>query len=360
VSWILAFAGFAALIILHEFGHFVAAKAVGMRVERFSLFFGPLLVKWRRGETEYGVGPIPLGGYVRITGMNPNEELPPDIAPRAYYRQAVWKRIVVIAAGPAMNVLIAFVLLFGLLTIQGQGETNNRVDAIQHGTPAAATLQLSDRIVAVDGRRGDAAVLRTAINAHRCAGTPEQGCEATTPARVTIERDGQLKTLAITPRYDREIKRMLLGFQFGVTYVPMAVGPAASRSVSGMWEVTKVTVDRITALVYSSQARKDVSGVVGSYEVTRQSFAADDIQRAVFILALISLSLAIINLFPFLPLDGGHIFWALAEKIRGRPISFRLLEQASVVGFVLVIMIFAIGLSNDIGRLTGDGFNSVR
>ena len=92
MSWFLAFVGFAALIILHEFGHFAAAKAVGMRVERFSLFFPPLLAKVRRGETEYAIGAIPLGGYVKITGMNPNEEIPPEVAHRAYYRQPVWKR----------------------------------------------------------------------------------------------------------------------------------------------------------------------------------------------------------------------------------------------------------------------------
>ena len=100
MSWILAFAGFAALIILHELGHFVAAKAVGMRVERFSLFFGRTKLRWQRGETEYGVGWLPLGGFVKITGMNPAEEIPPEVAHRAYYRQPVWKRIVVIAAGP--------------------------------------------------------------------------------------------------------------------------------------------------------------------------------------------------------------------------------------------------------------------
>jgi len=110
MSWLLAFVGFAALIVLHEFGHFLAAKATGMRVERFALFFGPLLVKFRRGETEYGIGPIPLGGYVRITGMNPDEELPPEIAPRAYYRQPVWKRIVVIAAGPLVNLVLVAAL----------------------------------------------------------------------------------------------------------------------------------------------------------------------------------------------------------------------------------------------------------
>src|SRR5947209_18612860 len=108
MSYVLAFLGFAALIILHEAGHFAAAKAVGMRVERFSLFFGPMLWKVKRGETEYGIASIPLGGYVKITGMNPAEELPPEVVPRAYYNQAVWKRVVVILAGPFVNLAIAF------------------------------------------------------------------------------------------------------------------------------------------------------------------------------------------------------------------------------------------------------------
>ena len=107
---------------------------------------------------------------------------------------------------------------------------------------------------------------------------------------------------------------------------------------------------------YNPQARKQVSGVVGSFEVTRETIAFDT-TRALYILALISLSLAVVNLFPFLPLDGGHIFWALAEKVRGRPIPFSVMERASVVGFMLVIALFAIGLTNDIGRLTGNGFN---
>ena len=112
MSWLLAFLGFAVLIILHEAGHFAAAKAVGMRVERFSLFFPPLLARVRRGETEYAIGAVPLGGYVKITGMNPEEKLPPEIAARGYYHQPVWKRIVVILAGPAMSILTAFVIFF--------------------------------------------------------------------------------------------------------------------------------------------------------------------------------------------------------------------------------------------------------
>src|SRR3954463_10214582 len=111
MSWLLAFVGFALLIILHEAGHFAAAKAVGMRVERFALFFPPLIAKRRIGETEYGIGVIPLGGYVKISGMSPAEELPDEVRDRAYHAQPVWKRIVVIAAGPLVNLVLAFILL---------------------------------------------------------------------------------------------------------------------------------------------------------------------------------------------------------------------------------------------------------
>src|SRR5688572_12686775 len=150
MSWLLAFLGFAALIILHELGHFTAAKAVGMRVERFSLFFPPLLGRVRRGETEYAVGAIPLGGYVKITGMNPAEEIPPDVAHRAYYRQPVWKRLVVIGAGPTVNFVLAFVILWGLFgTTTIVDGTRPVVAEVTQGSPAEGVLRKGDRIVAV-------------------------------------------------------------------------------------------------------------------------------------------------------------------------------------------------------------------
>jgi regulator of sigma E protease len=357
MSWILAFAGFAALIILHEFGHFAAAKAVGMRVERFALFFPPLLFTVKRGETEYGVGAVPLGGYVKITGMNPAEEIPPEHAHRAYYRQPVWKRLVVIGAGPAMNVLVAFLILFVLFAVKGEQVSTSKVGEVQKNAAATGILQPGDQLVAVDGVGGDPARLRERIGTHKCAGgATVDKCVAATPATVTVRRGGKAQTLTITPRYDKTAQRMLLGFAFDGTYRRLPVGESASRSVTGMWSVTTATVDAVTKIFYNSEARKNLSGVVGSYETTRQSFAADDLDLALRILALISLSLAIVNLFPFLPLDGGHIFWALAEKVRGRPIPFRVMEQASYVGFVLVIMLFAVGLTNDIGRLQDGGF----
>src|ERR1700751_748186 len=141
MSYVLAFLGFVALIILHEAGHFTAAKAVGMRVERFTLFMGPLLVKFRRGETEYGIGPFPLGGYVRITGMNPHEDIPPEVLPRAYYNQKVWKRVVVILAGPFVNLVLAFVIVWALFLSNGQAVPDRQMFAVESGHPAAHYLK---------------------------------------------------------------------------------------------------------------------------------------------------------------------------------------------------------------------------
>jgi len=358
MSWFLAFAGFAALIVLHEFGHFIVAKATGMRVERFALFFPPLILKWkpRNSETTYGIGAIPLGGYVKITGMTANEELPEDVAYRAYHRQKPWKRIVVIAAGPVMNVLVAFLIFFGLFLANGTFDPKAKVVASAGlEQPAKSVLKPGDAIIAVDGVRGDQERLRTQISSHHCAGAPTDGCRATAPAKVTIKRDGVIRTLKITPRYDPPNKRTRLGFVYG-REESVNAAEAARLSVDNMWFVTSRTFSAL-ARIFTPEGRKQISGVVGSYETTRQAFTLDT-ETALRILAIISLSLAIINLFPFLPLDGGHIFWAVAEKVRGRAIPFRVIERASVVGFVLVLFLFFIGLSNDIGRLTsGEGFH---
>jgi regulator of sigma E protease len=353
MSFALAFLGFAALIILHEFGHFTAAKAVGMRVERFSLFFPPLIARHKRGETEYAIGALPLGGYVKITGMNPAEEIPPEVAHRAYFRQPVWKRVVVIAAGPAVNIVLAFLILWALLWANGVSEGTGKVERVT-AEPAIGALRVGDQIVSVDGVRGDFPRLREQIASHRCAGEPVDGCRAATPATVVVTNDGHERTLRLAPVYSAAEDDMFLGFQTGT--VPRAIGPieAADESVSQMWFFTSKTVETIAG-VFQADKRKDISGVVGSYEVTRQTIELST-ERALYLLAIISLSLGVINLFPFLPLDGGHIFWAVAEKVRGRAIPFSVMERAGFVGFVLVIALFMIGLTNDVGRLTGEGF----
>jgi len=356
VSYVLAFLGFVALIILHEAGHFTAAKAVGMRVERFSLFMGPLLVKFRRGETEYGIGPFPLGGYVRITGMNPHEDIPPEVVHRAYYNQKVWKRIVVILAGPAVNLLIAFLIFWAIALSQGQSVATTNVATIQKGSASAAVLRPGDHVVSVDGVGGSENAIRNQIGTHRCAGAQVNNCVAATPVRVVVRRDGKLMAFEIRPRYSTAEgeNRPLLGVSFGSTQQPIGVAKGASLSGSNMWYVTTRTVS-VVARIFEPQERKQLHSIVYGYTATQESFATSTTQ-AFYVLGLISLSLAIINLFPFLPLDGGHVFWAVAEKVRGKRIPFEVMERAGVVGFVLILLVFVIGLTNDISTLSGPGF----
>ena len=169
-------------------------------------------------------------------------------------------------------------------------------------------------------------------------------------------------TLNARPVYDADQRPLpLLGFTFGAAAcVPAERSVSSAASLAARPDVGgDLATVGIVGRIFDAEQRKQISGVVGSYEVTRESFEFDT-RQALLVLALISLSLAVINLFPFLPLDGGHIFWALVEKVRGRRVSMRTMERASVVGFALVLMLFAIGLTNDIGRLPGDGFNVTR
>ncbi len=357
MTWLLTFLGIVSLVLLHELGHFAVAKAVGMRVERFSLFFGPMLVKFKRGETEYGIGPIPLGGYVKISGMNPAEELPEGEEHRGFYRQAVWKRVAVIAAGPAMNVLVAFVLLAGVYWLSAQHPLHDRAEiaSTQTAMPARGVLQKGDVLIAVDGKpvklQGETLSFISQIASHRCAGTQTAGCRAATPVQFTVLRGSQQLQLAIYPRYDAKLKRMLVGISSGPVLTRDSLPTALGASVSQMWTVTTATVERVGGIFTSSKDRKELHGIVGVSDVTRQAFSFG-LADALYVLALISLSLAIINLFPFLPLDGGHIFWALAEKVRGRAIPFAVMERASVAGIALVLVVAAIGLSNDVNSLS--------
>jgi regulator of sigma E protease len=360
MSWLLVFLGFSLLIVLHEAGHFFAAKATGMRVERFFLFFPPKLASVRRGETEYGIGAIPLGGFVKITGMNPEEDFPPEVEHRAYYHQPVWKRIVVIGAGPAVNILLAFAILFVLAF--GASDVTTRVGEVLPGSPAAGVLRPGDRIVSVDGRsyphldaEGRLERFFDDVGSHECPGRQVDGCRAAMPVVLRVERGGEPRTISVRPEYERSAGRTRIGFSYATVPAGLGVGGAFARSWHDMWQVTSGTLEVFSHL-FESEQRKQVSGVVGVSDVAHEVIGFGP-RAALALLALVSLSLGLINLFPFLPLDGGHIFWSLVEKVRGAPVSFRVMERAGAIGFVLVIMLFFIGLSNDIGRLTGDGFH---
>ena len=223
MTWVIAIAGFMFLIVSHEAGHFLAAKAVGMRVERFSLFFPPRVAGFRRGETEYQIGLLPLGGYVKITGMTPEELASVDlrVSDRAYYMKAPWKRIVVILAGPGVNLLLAIVLFTAVLlsgsldastAIGNLAPSQQTLRVVQQTTVsqiaphsgAAGLLRPGDRITAIDGRRVAGSTVSSAITAlHlRCAGAMTKGCAATTTVAVTVVRGGRTRTIDVLPHYD--------------------------------------------------------------------------------------------------------------------------------------------------------------
>jgi len=369
MSWALTILGIVLLIVLHELGHFTVAKAVGMRVERFSLFFPPTLFRVRRGETEYAIGAIPAGGYVKITGMNPEEigELHPDIARRAYYNQAPWKRIAVIVAGPGVNIAIAF-LLFWAVLLSGSlsGATalynldpstsavvaNSTVQAVAPRAPASPALLAGDRIVAVDGRAVGERAARSRIDAHRCSGLPADGCRASTPVMLTVRRAGRTLQVSVLPRYSKAAKRMLIGVEFGVTAKSFGVLGAAGGAIAAMWHATTGTLTGFVHALTSSKTRGEVSSIVGITKYAHETVVAGAGIAIVF-LGYISLVLAVINLFPFLPLDGGHVAWSLGEKLRGKRISLATMYRFSSVGIVLLLFLVINGVGNDIGRLAG-------
>jgi regulator of sigma E protease len=370
VSWVLAIAGFCALIVLHELGHFVVAKSVGMRVERFSLFFPPTIARVRRGETEYAIGAIPAGGYVKITGMNPEEitDLEPAVAARAYYNQPPGKRIAVILAGPVVNLIVAFVIFWGVI-LAGNTDADTTlanvtngsvptlvatpsVDGVIAGSPAAATLRAGDRIITVDGRHRSVLGIARAVSRHTCPAKPVDGCTAATAVAITVARHGQLLSLSVRPRYDAKHGRMLIGFDFGATARSFGPIGAAGAAIHAMWSITDQTLTGFFRSLTNSRARHQITSIVGITEATQQAIGLGA-GRALVILGFISLVLAVINLFPFLPLDGGHVLWSVVEKIRGRRISLVTMMRFSSVGILLLLFLVINGFSNDINRLAG-------
>jgi regulator of sigma E protease len=399
-----AIGGLGFLILIHEAGHFFTALAVRMRPRRFYIFFPPAIVKRVHNGIEYGIGAIPLGGYVKIPGMHKPaagdldallgralEEAPwleryvtpvkaaleegdlgaaraalPELrqavqragvseparksaerglidvedglSSDAYWRAPVWKRVVVILAGPMTNLLFAVLLLAVVFMLGVPTEVEPRVDQIDPGTPAAAILQPGDRIVAVDGKPVTAVQIAERIRA-------SQG----QPITLTVVRDGERVTVKATPVQRDGAYR--LGFVLTLKYQQYGPLEALRLAVGRTWEVTKAIGSSLGRLVTGS-GRDEVASPVGIVQASSQTLEVD-YREYLGVLALISLSLALLNLLPFLPLDGGHIAFSIAEGIRGKAISREAYERASAVGIVLVLFLFFIGLSNDVNRLRG-------
>jgi regulator of sigma E protease len=408
VSFFIAIVGLLLLILIHEAGHFFASLAVGLRPRRFFVGFPPAIAKTTRNGIEYALGAIPLGGFVTIPGMHrpvphdaerrfqravdeapgltgPYErvkqalesgtfetvgpaldeferaaaekklspgasvsvqkgidELRDAVGPYAYWKAATWKRFVAIAAGPAANIVLAIVL-FAILFMTGSGKATSTVAEVaptfQNGvaTPASQIgLRAGDRIVAIGTERVEPDEIADRI-------ADSQG----RPLVVTVVRNGEELVLGPVQPVETEAGYRL-GFGLSGEGLPPLEAVARAFEVTGI--ITKEIVLAIGQLV-TPEGRENVSSPIG---ITQASSDAVErgIENYILILAFISLSLALLNLLPLLPLDGGHLVFILIEGARGRYLKREIYERVSWVGVAVVLLLFFVGLSNDIGRLS--------
>jgi regulator of sigma E protease len=405
MTWLVVAVGLVLLVFLHELGHFSVALAVGMRPRSFYIGFPPALVKKKWKDVEFGIGAIPLGGLVRLPGMNrpagrdlqtfmasairedatlaaPAKRVQraleaddydaareglPDLraalaaakltrgarrsadrglrevdegtAPEAYWRQGTWKRIAVIAAGPGMNILVAFIIF---LVVYATGAPSNnqastKVAQVETRSPAAsAGLQVGDEVVAVDGRptpNFDSVRARIVASHGR-------------PIVVTVDRGGQRVTLP--PRATEHVgNRYVFGFLPAAKLVSHPFGASARLALHDCWNVVTGTFSALGSIVHSKE-RGQLTSTVGIVKVSQQALRVD-FNYYLQILGFVSMSLALLNLLPFLPLDGGHILFSVIEAVRRRALAREVYERVSVVGFSLIILIWLIALSNDLG-----------
>lgn len=352
------------LVLVHEAGHMVVAKWCGMKVERFSIFFGRPITSFNRGETEYAIGWLPLGGYVKIVGMTVGEEMDPKDAPRAYSAAATWKRVATIAAGPAVNIVLAIVIFAAIFWI-GVPTANPSTEVagvVRDSAAQTAGLQPGDRLLAVNGVRANGDPER--IRAELQSGSPGETVTLTIGrGDETITRTATLQELKNpdgSVREDPETGRALagLGFTFGFTEGPtVRSGPieGLDQGWDFTWFIIRTNVEVIGDAFVSTEAREQVSSIVGVGAVFNE--VADDGWITVLrFIGVISLALGIFNLIPILPLDGGHILFALMEKVKGSAFSAVTYGRASFVGLAIVMLIFVFALQNDLGRITGEGF----
>jgi regulator of sigma E protease len=407
MSITIAILGLAVLILLHEAGHFFVARAVGMSPRRFYLGFPPALVKVRRKGIEYGIGAIPLGGYVKIPGMHrpaPSDldaqlgpalkddprlfpkvtrvkrslevddlsgalealpeleqavqeteltpageraarrgldELRDGLSADAYWRQRTWKRIAVIFAGPGANILVAIALPTIAFLIGAPGDASRTINEVEKDTPAAAVgLRPGDTVVGVNGRMTpDFAAVSHSIRSSNGK-----------PITVAVMRHGEPLVLGPT-RAKKRNGYYVLGFKPDLEEVKYGPGGALTHSLDDNWGATKATVTFLPRLLTGS-GRKQVSGPPGIVDVSSRAVSLS-FPLFLEILGLISLSLAILNLLPLLPLDGGHILFSVIEGLRGRAVGREVYERVSAIGIAFFLVLMFIGLSNDISRLGG-------
>jgi len=369
VGGIIVVVGMIAMIMIHEGGHFLAAKAVDMKVTEFFFGFGPKLWSTTRGETEYGIKAFPLGGYVRIIGMNPYEEVAPEDMGRTYREKPFWAKSVVVLAGVFSHIVVALLIYFALFTMIGidTGEPTTEVAAVsatvdEGGTTpspaAAAGILEGDVILSLDG-----------------VSTPDwDGLVDEIAARpgetvaVAIERDGEQIELPVTLAMREDgvggmrgwlgispthlVERERVGPIAGIGDAGVAVAGAVDQSARGMWHLFSNLGTLVTATVQGDQEGIDANrplSVVGLGRLGAQT-EQYGIGFTLELLALINIFVALFNVLPVYPLDGGHFAVALYERVRGKEPDVRKLAPvaAAVVIFMILLGVFAIYL--DIAR----------
>jgi len=367
--------GLGFLILAHEFGHFVVAKVTGMRVEEFSIGFGPYLVSRRMGDTIYGISAVPLGGYVRVTGMHEeefqarvdavreerehrvrdpesrltgssaiaDEEVIRTPLNRRYYARPVWQRILFIVAGVSMNMVVAFLLLY-VVAFQGYFEASTVIEEVVEGSPAAeAGIRPGDQILSVAGEEVDNwAGAQQTIRLHEGEQVP-----------ITIERSGQVQDLQTTLE-DRDGVGFL-GVAPETERVEPGIFGAFSFAASRTWDMFTVVFVLIGDMFSGDVPVTGDQGLAGPVGIV--SISSEAVSSGIFLslLAFISVQLAILNMIPLLPLDGGHVLFSLLEKVLGRAVSLRTFERVSMVGITLFLLLFLVATTNDLGRLFGGG-----
>lgn len=341
------------LIFIHEFGHFITAKILGVKVLKFSLGFGPALLKRARGETEYRLSWIPLGGYVKLLGEDPesDEEIPPEELPRAFTSKPLWARMAIILAGPLANYMLAVVLICAGY-VAGWPVLASDVGKVMDGSPAMqAGFKPHDRVIAIDGEpvwRWDD--MRTIIEKN--------------PGRklnITVQRDGDKIDLAVTPALSEQ--KDMFGEpsgRIGVTpsgkTVPLGPGASLYEGIQFSGYLTKLVGITLVKLVRGEIGAQALSGPITIAQASGESFKAG-LFSFIFMMSYISINLAIINLLPVPILDGGHLMFFLIEAVTRRPVTGKVREVAVQFGLLFIVFLFALVIYNDVSRILNKGWS---